>query len=444
MTAYLSDQMSNSEWLISMPGTDKQKARIGGGCIECHTLQRPLYSNYNADELAKIVQRMSAHTTNASPAHPYFLQNADAIMQSPPNKDQVELGAFIASINLSSSDSWKFPLKTLPRPKGKATQVVYTTYDLPRPDAAPHDTAMDAQGNVWYSDFQAAALGKLDPKTGKVVEYPIPIQKPVEKGFPTGGLQIAIDSEGRIYESTMGQSQVVRFDPKTEKMETWPSADWDKGDTRVTMIDPSFAHVDGKTWVNEAGVPGGNTAFQVDLKTGQWTRVTQPPGSPPAAAYDIVADSRNNMYGMGTQNDNIWFVDAKTLKTTYYQIPTQGAGGRRGHIDNKDRLWFAQYFGNGMAMFDPATQKIKEWKVPTPYTFPYDAQFDDKVYFWAGGMNSDMIERVNTQTDEIVEYLLPHETNIRHVDVQKSGDLSSLWVEDQHSGKIVHIEPLTP
>ena len=36
-----------------------------------------------------------------------------------------------------------FPLKTLPRPKGKGTQVIYTVYDLPRPDASPHDEVFD-------------------------------------------------------------------------------------------------------------------------------------------------------------------------------------------------------------------------------------------------------------------------------------------------------------
>jgi streptogramin lyase len=443
-TARLSMQLTNAEWLVSIPGTQVQKNQLAGGCGECHTLQRPIFSRYDANDMAKVVQRMHTHTINAAPDHPFFLQTAAATMANPPTKAEADLGAYISTINLSAADTWTYPLKTFPRPKGKATQVIYTTYDLPRPDAAPHDEEMDAQGNIWYSDFQSAVLGKLDPKTGKVVEYPIPIQKPIDKGFPTGGLQIAIDKDGNIWEGTMGQAQVVRFNPKTEKMDIWPSADWNIGDNRVTMVDPSFASVDGKVWVNESGVAPGNTDFQLDLKTGQWTRVTLPPGSPPAYAYDIVADSHNNVYGMGTGNDNIWETDAKTLKTTFYQIPTQGAGGRRGHIDSQDRLWFAEFYGNGLAMFDPATQKITEWKIPTPYVNPYDAQFDDKTYFWGGGMHSDLIERVNTKTGEFTEYLLPRETNIRHVDVQKSGDLSSLWLEDQHGGKIVHVEPLTP
>ena len=59
-------------------------------------------------------------------------------------------------------------------------------------------------------------------------------------------------------------------------------------------------------------------------------------------------------------------------------------------------------------------------------------------------MDSDRAVRVNVQTGEVTEYLLPHETNVRHVEVQKTGPLSSMWLGDQHGGTIVHIEPLTP
>ena len=442
-TGQLSMQLTNAEWLLSVPGSPHQKDALIH-CGECHTLQRPIFSRYNPTDMAKVVQRMGLHTTNAAPDHPFFLQNASADLAKPPSKGESALGAYIATINLSSSDAWAYKLKTLPRPTGKATQVIYTTYDLPRKDAAPHDEMMDAQGNVWYSDFQSPVLGKLDPKTGKVVEYPIPIQKPVDKGFPTGGLQIAIDRSGDVYEGTMGQAQVVRFDPKTEKMRVWASPDWNVGDARVTMIDPNFSSVDGKIWVNEAGIQEGNTSFQFDPKSGQFTRVAHPAAGPQSSAYDIVANSRNDLYGMSMNSNYLWEVDAKTLKTTFYPIPTAGAGGRRGHIDSGDRLWWAEFYGNSVGMFDPKTKKITEWKIPTPYTNPYDAEFDNKTYLWAGGMGSDRVERLNATSGEFTEYLLPHETNIRRVDVQKSGDLSSLWVADQHNGKIVHIEPLAP
>ena len=445
-TKDLTAQLSNAEWLLSMPGADKEKAQIGQNCVTCHTVKRIVSSTHDAAEMTRVVQRMRTHTNNASPVHPYFFPSAAATMAKEPSKGEAALGEFISTVNLSTSDTWTYPLKTLPRPKGKATQVIYTTYDLPRVDAAPHDTAMDAQGNVWYSDFQTSLFGKLDPKTGKVTEYPIPIQRPLDQGYPSGGLQIAFDADGNAYEATMGQTQLVRLDPKTGKMDIWPSPDSNVGDAHMTMVDPRFATIDGKIWVNEAGVKPGNANFQLDLKTGQWTRVEVPKGDPPAYAYGIMADSHNDVYGVSMGNDNLWKTDPNTLKTTYWPIPTRGAGGRRGHMDSQDRVWWAEFRGNGLAMFDPKTQKITEWKVPTPYMYPYDAQFDDKTYFWTGSTNTDLIERLNTDSGEFTEYLLPHETNIRHVEVQKAkdGGLSSMWVGDQHNGKLIHIEPLTP
>ena len=440
-TSKLAMQLSNAEWLMSVPGSPEQ--RLLGGCVNCHTLQRVLFSRFSADEMAQVIQRMAMHTNNSSPMHPW-MRPAEGPAR-PPAAGQVAFGKYLSSINLSAADTFEFPLKTLPRPKGKATQVIYTTYDLPRPDASPHDEAFDEQGNVWYSDFNSQFLGKLDPKTGRVVEYRVPQNRLGQ--IAQGGLQIDLDKEGRIYFGNMSQMQIVRFDTKTEKMETFkpPIPESDLGDGHLTMIDPAFQHVDGKLWVNVAFATGkaGGT-WHVDLATNTWTRVTYPSGSPAAQAYDVVADSKNNMYGMQMNNDKIWMTDGKTLQTVWYDFPTKGAGCRRGHIDSQDRLWCGVFNGNGLAMFDPKTRKITEWKAPTPWTRPYDAQFDDKTYVWTAGMDNDFAVRLNTQTGEFTEYLLPHETNVRHVEVQKSGDLSSLWLGDQHGGTIIRVEPLAP
>jgi streptogramin lyase len=434
-------QLSNGELLNSVPGTWDDKMALGN-CVNCHTLQRVLFSRYNPEEMAPIVQRMAMHTNNSSPLHPWMRPPRPA---SPPTARQIAAAKYFSTLNLSSQDTFEFPLKTMPRPKGKATEVIYTTYDLPRADAAPHDAALDAQGNVWYSDFDSQFLGKIDPKTGKVVEYPVPLARtgPVAQG----GLQIAFDKEGRVYFGNMSQLQIVRFDPKTEKMETFkpPIPDANIGDGHLTMIDPSFQQVDGKIWVNVAdGTDESGGTWHVDLATNTWTHVTYPPGSPSARAYDVVADSKNNMYGMSFGNDKIWMTDGKTLKTVWYDLPTKGTGCRRGHIDSQDRLWCGGFNGNDLVMFDPKTQKITDWKAPTQWTRPYDAEFDDKAYDWGAGMDNDIALRLNTQTGEFTEYLLPHETNVRHVEVQKSGALSSMWLGDQHGGTIVHIEPLAP
>src|SRR4029077_13667632 len=96
---------------------------------------------------------------------------------------------------------WNYALKTLPRPSGRATHVVYTEYDLPRETISPHDVVVDSDGIAWYSSFGEQYLGRLDPKTGKVVEFPVPESKP---GFPTGFLRLRTDRDGQIRRAACG------------------------------------------------------------------------------------------------------------------------------------------------------------------------------------------------------------------------------------------------
>ena len=438
----IATQMSNAELIMSAPGPAGQRNSLGG-CVNCHTLQRVFFSHFEPLEMSEVAARMPRHTNNSSPMHPWYRPQEGP--RPAPMTEPTNFGKYLSSINLSATDAFQFPLKALPRPKGKGTQVIYTVYDLPRPDASPHDVAFDADGNAWYSDFNSQYFGKLDVKTGKVVEYSPPLRRTGQ--VAQGGLQIDLDKQGRVYYGNMSQLQIVRLDPKTGKMETFqlptPESAW--GDAHLTMIDPAHMDVDGKLWFNVAfdtGESGGT--WRVDLAKNEWTPIKYPQGSPSARAYDVIADSQNNAWGMQMTNDKIWKTDAKTLQTTWYDFPTKGAGCRRGHMDSQGRIWCGVFNGNRLAMFDTKTLKFTEWTMPTEWTRPYDAQYDDRAYAWTAGMDNDRAVRLNVATGEFTEYLLPHQTNVRHVEVQKSGALSSLWLGDQHGNTLIRIEPLAP
>jgi hypothetical protein len=210
-TKDLEHQLSSGEWLQSIPGTKQFKEALFN-CTSCHTLERPLKSKYNATDMGKVVQRMSTWAQGSMPAQP---QPQLGRKIGPPTAGQAALGKFISTINLSEGPERPYPLKTDPRPKGKATRVIITEYDLPRQLAMPHDAQLDARGFVWYGDFGAQYLGRLDPKTGKATEYPIPVTKP---GAPTGSLNVELDKSGTVWIGQMMQGSLVKFDPKTEEI----------------------------------------------------------------------------------------------------------------------------------------------------------------------------------------------------------------------------------
>ena len=435
-------QMSNSEWMQSAPGTPAQKLALLE-CLDCHGLQRPIFSKDKAEGMAITVERMRAHTPNASPNFPFFFQNASEILSGPPTKAQEEFGAYLASINLSSGATWPYRLQTQPRPTGKSTQAIITTYDLPD-NAAPHDTLLDPAGNVWFTDFQHMFISKLDPKTGKVTRYPVPMAKP---SLPTGGLMVTMDKDGHIWQAMMEQAEIAELDPKTGKVSTYLAPNWQKDDLRFTMIDALHSNVDGKLWTK--ALSDNNRLYQFDLATKQFTEFLPPPGKRTLAGYGLVTDLDNNEYSLDNNPNQrqIWRVDAKTGQLTYFDLPPGIGGARRGHIDSQNRLWFSQFHANRYGMLDPKSGKVTAWDVPVAYAGAYDVGFDDVKYAWGADMSTDLVQRLDVETGEWSSYLLPTSINTRHIDVQKSSDpnvLSSMWTEGQQSGKIVHIEPLAP
>ena len=79
-TADLAAQLSNGEWLASIPGTDQQKGQLLN-CVGCHTLERIVRSKYDSDTfLTQILPRMQGYVNQSIPAHPQ-LRRAERLME---------------------------------------------------------------------------------------------------------------------------------------------------------------------------------------------------------------------------------------------------------------------------------------------------------------------------------------------------------------------------
>jgi len=70
-----------------------------------------------------------------------------------------------------------------------------------------------------FSHFGEQFLSKLDPVTGKVTDYPIPVLKP---DHPKGTLDLETDPDGNLWIGMMYQGGMARFDRKTEQFRIYP------------------------------------------------------------------------------------------------------------------------------------------------------------------------------------------------------------------------------
>jgi virginiamycin B lyase len=443
-TSNLAKQLTNAEWIESVPGTMEQKTFLRN-CVTCHTLLLPIQSTHDADEFVQVQIRMAAHVNQSTPLVPQKrLADRLAVQLEHHGEDQLtrqqdalqKQAEFLSSINLSSNPQWEYQLKTFPRPTGRATHVVITEYDLPKRTRQPHDVILDSDGMAWYISFGEQILGKLDPKTGKTTEFPVPVLKP---GSPTGELALRSDADGNLWVGMMYQGAVARFDRKTEKFQTWslpPGQNMDY--TQVNQVDAKHEMVDGRVWVQDAGT---YTLRRLDPVSGKF-ELFKPFPDPSPNIYDVISDAQNNAYFTVFGADKIGKIDAKSGKITLYKTPTPNSAPRRGSIDSLGHIWFGEYRGNRIGMLDPETEQIREWAPPTPWALPYDVVADKNGEAWTGSMLNDRVTRLDPRTGQMTDYLLPRETNIRRVFVDNSTTPVTFWVGNDHGASIIKLEPL--
>src|SRR3954454_16128 len=283
-TADHAAQVSNGEWLASMPGSDRQKDQLLN-CVGCHTLERIARSKYSSEEfLTQILPRMQSYVQQSLPIHPQ-LRPAERLMEER-GEDRIEIyraaADYLSTINLSTTEQWKYALKTFSRPKGRATRVVYTEYDLPRPEMAPHDVIVDKDGIVWFSGFGEQVLGRLDPNTGKVTEFAYPKHR---ENFPTGSLGLRADAAGNLWLGNMYQATIIKFDPKTEQFQFWTlPAERNIDAAQINMVSPQRSEVDGKVWTQNNGFAG---VHRLDIATGGIETWEPFKGAPKGQSHNI-------------------------------------------------------------------------------------------------------------------------------------------------------------
>ena len=284
----------------------------------------------------------------------------------------------------------------------------------------------------------AGALVRLDPKTGAVKEYKIAENKP---GYPTGGLGLRADRDGNMWLGNMYQATIVKFDPKTEKFTYWTlpkEANIDAA--QLNMVRPESSHIDGKVWSQNNGFAG---VHRLDLASGKIETWEPFKGAKePHNIYDIIPDSKNNVYFTDFRHQHIGRLDAKTGEVKLFEAPVRGSAPRRGMMDPKDRLWFGMYRGDRIGMFDTNTAQFKVWQLKTRWASPYDVVLDKNEEAWTGSMLTDQVTRLNTKTDEMVDYLLPRTTNIRRVFVDNTTTPVTFWVGSNHGASVIKLEPL--
>jgi len=108
------------------------------------------------------------------------------------------------------------------------------TFDLPDPGARPRRIGITSDDMVWYVDYARGYLGRLDPASGGVKEWPMP------SGAQARPYGMAVDGDDRIWfvETGVQPNKFVGFDPATEDFFSSVAVESGAGTIRHMMFDP--------------------------------------------------------------------------------------------------------------------------------------------------------------------------------------------------------------
>ncbi|HEY8552717.1 MAG TPA: SMP-30/gluconolactonase/LRE family protein [Thermaerobacter sp.] len=200
------------------------------------------------------------------------------------------------------------------REEGRATPG-WRAYPLPFAGASAPLATREA---VWVIQFQGNRLGRLDPATGRVRTYALPLP---DHPWPSTW-DLDRDADGRLWTVSPRTGTVYRFDPRKEAWASFALPPDVAGPAGVAVT-PDVTGV----WVTEHG---GRTIGRLDLATRAWVPLL----TPPAPAGEEIQATR--------PNDLEW--------------------------DAEGRLWVALHTGNALARIDPTSATLELF--PFPATEP--------------------------------------------------------------------------
>jgi len=208
------------------------------------------------------------------------------------------------------------------------------TISLP---SGPNDLAFDAHGNLWFTEFNADMLGRLDTHTGLIQLYPLSATKSVEKLLPYG---ITIDSQGIVWFTESSNNRIGRLDPATGSIRYFTPPEPD-GQLMEIASAP-----DGMIWAT-AFTPG--LLLRLDPRTGNFTSYNAPfTGSDKSGLYGLLITPGGDVWVTVSAENVIARLDVAANRFIYYTIPTKDSLPLGLVMSADHTIWFDDVDSIGM------------------------------------------------------------------------------------------------
>jgi virginiamycin B lyase len=267
--------------------------------------------------------------------------------------------------------------------------VKFTEWVMPKLGQRTRDPMQHADGSIWYAGQYGNLIGRLDPRTGEVKEYPLP-----PNSMPH---TVQLDNDGIPWFSGNKNGTVGRLDPATGQVTVYKMPD--------PTSDPHTLAFD-KNGMLFFSFQASNLIGRINPKTGEIKVVSAP--NPKSQPYDVKIDADGTPWVSCNARGCLLKVNPVTMEVTEIPFPL-GGSTRRFAIAPDGMIWFANSNRGGIGRYNPKTGEFKEWQSPSgPRSHPYGVVWLDGAFWYnESGMRPDVLVRFDPATETFQSWPIP-------------------------------------
>jgi virginiamycin B lyase len=373
------------------------KALVEAMCVSCHQ--------------TNLIERSSGYTK----AHWQELIGTMVDLQGAP--EQVQIAAYLAE---HFPPHKRIAPKLVPGP----VSISMREWATPTPGQRSRDPVEAPDGAIWWAGQWGNLIGRIDPATGAMKEYPLPDNAKPHTVTP--------DAEGNIWYTGNKNATIGKLDPKTGKITEYKLPDPRAKDPH-TLI---FAR-NGIAWFT---LQHSNMIGRLDPRTGEVKLATSPRAK--SRPYGIKEDSKGALWAACNGSNCVLRVDPQTMAMKLFELPHEKATVRRLDIASDGTVWYVNSGRGRLGRLNPQTGEAREWDSPSgPKSHPYAiVVVDDAIWYNESRMRPDALVRFDPKTERFQSWPVPsgnvYAGIARHIRATKDG---KILIEQTATRRIIEV-----
>ena len=253
--------------------------------------------------------------------------------------------------------------------------------------AGPHDVAPARDGTVWFTAQAAGELGRLDPRTGRV--------RRVSLGAGSAPHGVIVGPEGAAWITDGGRNAIVRVEPRSFRVRRFPLP----ADRPAANLNTASFDREGRLWfTGQAGIYG-----RLDPRSGRVRVFDAPRGAGP---YGIATTPGGAVWYASLAGSHIARIAQRSGRAHVVEPPTDGQGARRIWPDSQGRLWVSEWNAGKVGVYNPATRRWREWRLPGDSPQPYAVYVDETDLVWITDFGANALVRFDPVREKFERFRL--------------------------------------